>query len=109
MAATVSKPTPFKPSETASAPEGAQDFVVIEVTLLNGSDKPVESVLLSTRATSGDAEAEQVFDFDQGIGPPSSKVLPGKTLKWREAYAKPGDDFVLTVDWNFGGGSGIYQ
>ncbi len=110
VAVTVGKPTSFKPSDTAAVTNtSVKSFVKVDITLKNGSDKPVEAMMLTTRATSGDQDAEKVFDSEKGIDTPTSKVLPGKSLKWSEAYEKPGNDFVLTVDWDFGNGSGTYQ
>ena len=100
---TVSQPKPFKPSQFAAGVESAKKFVVVDVTLKNGSKAPVESSLAFLRATSGDAEAEGVFDSEKGIEMPSSRVMPGKSLKWRQAFGQPGSDIAITADWNFQG------
>ena len=100
---TISKPQPFKPSEYAAGVDGVRKFAVVEVTLSNGGSAPVESLLLSLRATSGDSEAEPVFDSAKGIEMSASRVLPGKSLKWRQVFGQPGGDLVVTADWNFQG------
>ena len=99
----VSAPKPFKPSESAAGVESAKKFVVVEVTLKNGSKAPVESSMASLRATSGDQEAESVFDSAKGIEMSSSRVLPGKSLKWRQVFGQPGSDIAVTADWNWQG------
>lgn len=99
----VSAPKPFKPSESAAGVESAKKFVVVEVTLKNGSKAPVESSMASLRATSGDQKAESVFDSAKGIEMSSSRVLPGKSLKWRQVFGQPGSDIAVTADWNWQG------
>ncbi|MFL6177316.1 MAG: hypothetical protein ACJ715_11755, partial [Ornithinibacter sp.] len=52
----------------------------------------------SATVSSGDAESEQIFDSEKGIeGSPSTKVRPGKTVKFDIAYMvlKPAD---ITMD-----------
>lgn len=100
---TVSKPMPFKPSEYAAVGTKAPKYVAVEVTLKNGSKAPVESSMASLRATSGDQEAESVFDSAKGIEMSSSRVLPGKSLKWRQVFGQPGSDIAVTADWNWQG------
>lgn len=53
-------------------------------------------------ATWPDGEAGTVFDGDRSTLP-TSRVLPGKSLKWRQAFGQPGGDLVVTADWNFQG------
>ena len=53
-------------------------------------------------AGSGDAEAEPVFDGERSTLP-SSRVMPGKSLKWRQVFGQPGSDIAVTADWNFQG------
>ena len=99
---TVSKPMPFKPSEYAAVGTKAPKYVAVEVTLKNGSKAPVEAMSASLRGTSGDAEAEPVFDGERSTLP-SSRVMPGKSLKWRQAFGQPGGDITITADWSFQG------
>lgn len=106
---TVSKPKAFKPSEYSSS-QKFKDHVIMDVTIKNGSDKPIEAILFGTQATTGDAEAEAVFDGEKGVDLPTSKVLPGKSLKYKIAFGvKKGEDFVLSVSYDFGNTDGIYQ
>ena len=99
VAITMSAPKPYKPGEYAAKPDVAE-FVSVDVTLLNGSSEPIETHNVYVRATSGDSEAEKVYE--DGIGDPSSRVLPGKTLRWVEAFGRPEDDLIVTVSWQFG-------
>ena len=99
---TISKPQPFKPSEHAAGVDGVRKFAVVEVTLSNGSSAPIEASNALLRATSGNGEAGTVFDGDRSTLP-TSRVLPGKSLKWRQAFGQPGGDLVVTADWNFQG------
>ena len=99
----VSKPTVFKPGEYAAiSDKSVKNFVAVDITLTNGSSAAVEASNIVVRATSGDQEAEAVFDGDRSTFP-SSRVMPGKSLKWRQAFGQPGGDLVVTADWNFQG------
>ena len=99
---TISKPQPFEPSEYAAGVDGVRKFAVVEVTLSNGSSAPIEASNALLRATSGNGGAGTVFDGDRSTLP-TSRVLPGKSLKWRQAFGQPGGDLVVTADWNFQG------
>lgn len=80
----------------------------MDVLIENGTAKPIEAVLVSTKATTGDREAHKLFD--SGIDLPTAKVLPGKALKYRIAYGvDPGKDFILTVQAGFDRKEGIYS
>ena len=37
------------------------------------------------------------------VGPTTARVLPGHTLKWREAWAAPAGGLIITASWNVGG------
>lgn len=105
----VSKPTVFKPGEYAAiSDKSVKNFVAVDITLTNGSSAAVEASNIVVRATSGDREAEAVFDGDRSTFP-SSRVMPGKSLKWRQAFGKPGRDFLLTVDWGYSGQPVTFQ
>ena len=71
---------------------------MVEVTLSNGSSAPTEASNALLRATSGNGEAGTVFDGDRSTLP-TSRVLPGKSLKWRQAFGQPG--------WGSGGYGGL--
>jgi len=109
LAVTISKPVPYKPSPGRSADATDKAFVVMDVLIENGTAQPIEGGLLSTRATTGDREAQRLFDSANGIDYPTAKVLPGKALKYRIAYGvDPAKDFILTVQAGFDRKEGIY-
>ena len=110
VSVTVSKPEPFKPSEYAAGTEGAKKFAKVVVTLTNGSSEPVEAYMMDVRATSGDAAAESVIDFDHDLeGFVNARVMPGKSVKWPVGFGVPGDDLLVTVDWGFSGQPVTFQ
>lgn len=108
VAITVSKPKAYKPDEFAAIIDDSKSFVIVSVTVKNGSEEAVESISLNLRATTGEREAGSVFDDTSTL--PTVKVLPGKSLKWSQAFGvDKGAPFVLTVDYGFGNATGIYQ
>lgn len=108
VAITVSKPKTFKKSAYAAGGKDFNSAVSMEVTIKNGSAEPIEAFEVFLKATTGDVEAEAIFD--EGIDSPSAKILPGKSLKYKTAFGvNKGQDFVLTVSYGFGNSDGIYQ
>ena len=76
------------------------------------ADKVYDASGFTTSATSGDQEAESVYDSGGGIDSPSAKILPGKSLTFNIAYGyTPGQDFTLTVNSydDFNRADGIYS
>lgn len=59
---TVGHPKAFTPSRAAAGTEGFKAFVVYDVTVKNGTGKPLDSIVLSSRATAGDRQSTRVFD-----------------------------------------------
>ena len=107
---TLGEPKPFTASDAATAvqtgraPRGR--VVVFDVALFNGTTAPIVPYGLATRGTSGTVEASEVVDYGPAdVGTPSAPIQPGKTLKWRVAYEKPGGDLVVTVVWNYEDGN----
>jgi hypothetical protein len=94
---TVSKPTAFTPSDTSMG--GGKHNLRMTLTVVNGTPKPIEPILISTSMQSGDKEAEPVFDSAKGIeAAPSTKLLKGRQAKWDIAFAvKNPRDLVLEV------------
>jgi hypothetical protein len=113
VAVTVSKPAPFKPSNpevVKMQDPQSKSFVVVDVTLKNGSKEPIDAIMLRLKATTGSREAKQLFDTAAGVDLPTSKILPGADLKWKAAFGvDEGAPFVMTVDYGFGNASGIYK
>ena len=96
---TVGEPVSYKPSQYAAGVTSGVPVVAVPVTVVNGSEKPIEAADVYVRATSGDVDAEAVFD--EGVDFPSSRIMPGKSLRFRSAFSRPGDDLVVTVDHGF--------
>lgn len=111
VAVTVSEPKLYTPSESAAVDGSFKKFVVVEIVLKNGSDKPYSPGSdFMTSATTGDVEADRVYDSGNGVDSPMVDVLPGKSLKWKEAYGvNESGDLVLKVENGFGNAAGYYQ
>jgi hypothetical protein len=86
----VSKPAPFVASQTAVGAVKGQIHVVYTIVLTNGS-KEVLDPSVSSSVSSGGVEAKGIFDTGNAIGDiggrPNTPILPGKTVKWLEAYS----------------------
>lgn len=89
LAIEIAAPTPCKPSKYA-APQGIQRAVKVTVTVINGSPKAVDTVLLtSVDAQFGGKPVESVYDSGGACKTARSDgtVLPGKTFTYELAYA----------------------
>lgn len=94
----VSKLKPYHPDEYAVKRKGDKHFVVFTITIKNGTGKMFDPSMVSTSATTGEREAEDVFDDHVG-GSPDTKILPGHVQKWPVAYGVvPHKDLVLQVE-----------
>ncbi len=94
----VSKASPFTPSDTATDNQFKQ-FVSMTLTLTNGTKANFDPSLFFTNMQSGSAEGDSVYDSAQGVtGPPDTKLLPGRTVKFKIAYGvQDPKDLVLEV------------
>lgn len=97
VAIEVSKPATCKPGQYAQPPK-IERAVTMQVTVVNGSDKPFDATLLSVaNATFAGEHAETVFDSNGKCANSSMEagtVLPGKTLKMNLSFAvgkQPGE------------------
>jgi len=99
MQITIGKLESFKPSDTAAFDEDDDRFVKFHVTIKNGTKKRFDPSSFSTTASTGDRDAEEVYDSAKGIGgAPESKILPGRSKNFDIAYGiDKGEDFVLEV------------
>lgn len=104
----VGNPTKFHPSEYAVTGKGSP--VEMQVTVKNGSKKAYDPAVFSMTASSGQAEAEQIFDSEKGLnGSPSTKVLPGKTVKFKVGFSvKNPKDLTVEVSPGFEYENAIY-
>lgn len=81
----VSPAEPFTPDGTAAG-AGANN-IVFTITLTNGTQAPYDPFVYGT-LSSGGAEASAIFDVVNDIGGgPTTAVLPGQSISWREAYS----------------------
>ena len=99
----VSKPAAFTPSDTAAGSDQFKNFVVMTVTLKNGSKAKYDPSLFYMTVSSGDQEADQVFDSANGIsGSPSTSVLPGRSVTFKQAFGvKDPKDIIAEVSPGF--------
>lgn len=98
----VSEPTEYTPSDSAMGQIDGYDNVVFEFVLTNNSEERYEPALRNTASSAGE-EASTIFDTEKGVEfPPSTVVLPGKSVKWQEAFslADP-SDITLQVSFGF--------
>lgn len=86
---TVSEPEPYSPSGIAAGADQAVNLV-FTLTITNGSSENVQPVVIST-LSSGGTEATRIIDLGADGGqvgiPPTTAVLPGASLTWREAWS----------------------
>jgi hypothetical protein len=101
VAIEVSKPTACKPGQYAQ-PQNIERAVTLQVTVVNGSDKPFDSVLLSAaQAQFAGAHADAVFDSNgkcQNSSMQTATVLPGKTLKLNMSFSVGKDPGELQIE-----------
>jgi hypothetical protein len=103
LAISVSQPTGYAPSEWAAGTDGFASFVILNVTVTNGTAEAFDPIGVRVAATSGGVAASDVFDSamdgqgaDLGMAP-SAAILPGQSVTWAVGYgvANTAD---LTVD-----------
>jgi hypothetical protein len=86
---TVSAPEPFTPSDLSAGADQAENLV-FTLTITNDSSENVQPVVLSTLSSDG-TEATRIFDVGAEGGqvgiPPTTAVLPGESITWREAWS----------------------
>lgn len=106
----ISAPKPYKPSRWAAFKK-SKGYLVMTVTVLNGTSAKFEPAMFSMTAQSGDEEGDQVFDSGNGLkGAPSTKLLKGRQAKWKVAFGvKNPKDLVLEVTPDFEHDSVIFQ
>ena len=105
---TVGKPQPMTSSEWA-APGGVAGLVM-DVTIVNGSPTPFDPSMGYATAQTGNTEAEEIFDSENGLeGSPSTSVLPGREVTYKMAFTGTDlDSFVLEFAPSFDHGPLIF-
>lgn len=98
VALTISAPQEFTPGEYAAGTVEGQPAVAYDITINNGGDKDIESIIVYITGTSGGQEIKSIFDSENGIDVPQATILPGQSLTWKVAYsvADP-SDITMTV------------
>lgn len=101
VAIEVGQPATCKPGKYAQPPK-IERAVMLQVTVINGSDKPFDSTLLSVaQAQFAGAHADSVFDSNGKCANSTMEagtVLPGKTLKLSMSYAVGKDPGELQIE-----------
>lgn len=106
---TISAPQPYTPSDTGIVSGDWDEFVVFDVTETNDGTEPAMSGWV-IQATTGEAEAERIFDSAQGVSSPTVDVMPGKSISYKMAFGRTaGAEFVLTAGTLAGWDKAYYQ
>jgi hypothetical protein len=96
---TVSEPETFTPSDLAAGADQAENLV-FTLTITNDSSENVQPIVVSTLASDG-TEATRLIDIGAEGGqvgiPPTTPVLPGESITWREAWSVA-DSASLTME-----------
>lgn len=103
---TISKPQQYSPSRYASVHEG--HAIAVDITIKNGSVMPLSVSGASITASAGQQEGTRIFDGSKMTSPPSTQVLPGKTVRFPAAFgvqslddvavqASPGYDYSAQI------------
>ncbi len=103
LSITISKPQPFRPSDTAAVTR-SNAYRQFTVTIVNKTGRRYDPSGFSTTVQSANEEAEQIFDSARGIGgSPDTTLLKNREAKFRIAYslADP-KDIVMEVSPDFG-------
>ncbi|MGH3785863.1 MAG: hypothetical protein ACRDRG_04780 [Pseudonocardiaceae bacterium] len=94
----IGPPAPYKPSSSAAMSPTADRAVAVEVTVTNGTAKPLDLIAVSLQATAGEREAGQVYDSTKGItGVPSQTLPPGKRQTFTVVFELPAGPTELRV------------
>jgi hypothetical protein len=83
----VSSPSAYTPSDTASGADQAAN-VVFTITIYNGSSSDLDPLPLSN-VTSGGVDGSSIVDFDNNLNgfPPVDTLPAGQTLTYQEAWS----------------------
>jgi hypothetical protein len=98
VAVEVTAPQAFEPSRYAFGNERDR-AVSFEVTVVNGSDQPLDTVMAIVRATHDGRDAPLIFDAEKGMsGAPQGTVLPGKSITFPVAVSVGKDAGDLQIE-----------
>lgn len=97
----VAEPSKYKPTNSAMGMIDGNKSIVFEFVLTNNSTEKYEP-LFRNSASSGGEEASSIFDYENNVEfPPTTTVLPGKSIKWQEAFSVV-DPSDITLEMAFG-------
>ena len=97
MTVFVSTPQDFSPSATSAGYAGLRAFAT-DVTVRNGTGQPLNPMMINVNASVDGQEAESVFDSAQGIGLPTTTILPGRSVTYRAVFSSPVEHGQVQVD-----------
>ncbi|TWF76572.1 hypothetical protein FHX44_112465 [Pseudonocardia hierapolitana] len=98
VAVEVTAPQAFTPGRYVFGNERDR-AVSFEITIVNGSDQPLDTATAIVRATHSGRDAPLIFDLQNGMkGPPQGTVLPGKSITFPVAVSIGKDVADLQID-----------
>lgn len=104
LTATISAPEEFTPSEWSAGGEGAAAHVAFTIIVVNGTAAPFDPAMMMVTAQSGNTEASEVYDTENGFGgSPMTTVLPGRETSYKVGFGvSDPNDIVLefTPSWD---------
>lgn len=102
VSVSVSEPADYVAGELSAGTVEGQPTLAFKFVVTNGSDEPFDPSLVLATLASGGAESAGVFDTENEVGfPPMTKVLPGQTVEWVQAWSVV-DAASLTLELNVG-------
>ncbi|WP_205326545.1 hypothetical protein [Glycomyces sp. YM15] len=98
ISVTVAPPVEFSPSGTAAFEE-SPSYVRFSITVVNDGDQALDLTFFTNSAQSGQSEASEVFDSEQGLeGPPYTSLQPGRSVTWDSGFGvEDPNDIVLQL------------
>ncbi|MDO5681658.1 MAG: hypothetical protein Q4G46_02350 [Propionibacteriaceae bacterium] len=103
LAVTVSKPSPYKPSEYAAGADEFKQSVVFDITIVNNTGGTWDPGMFQATVQSANQEGSRIFDSSNNLGEPSTKLLNGREATFKLAFgvADPADIVMeVTPDWD---------
>ena len=102
VSVSVSEPADYTPGELSAGAVAGQPTLAFKFVVTNNSEEPFDPSLVLATVASGGTEAAGVFDTENEVGfPPMTKVLPGQTIEWVQAWSVA-DAASLTLELNVG-------
>lgn len=97
---TVAAPTSYQPSSSAAVGVSLVRAVAMEVTVANGTAKPLDLSTVNLQAAAGDQAGERVFDAAKSVGFAGQTLPPGKRQTFTVAFGFPSESTELRVQVN---------